>query len=165
MITGGPQVGIEIERKFLIKSDEWRQSAIGTRYCQGYLTTAVEPTVRVRIAGDRGFITVKSATAGMSRLEFEYEIPLADADLMLVRLCAKPLIEKTRYRVDHGGLTWEIDEFAGENAGLIIAEVELESHEQQIELPVWVGREVTGDPRYYNACLVKNPFKSWAGEA
>ena len=96
-----------------------------------------------------------------TRLEFEYEIPIADARILLDELCERPLIEKTRYRIDYGGMTWEVDEFAGENAGLVVAEVELEDEEQEIELPTWIGREVSDDPRYFNSNLIANPYSTW----
>src|SRR5258705_12220990 len=117
--------------------------------------------VRVRTTGDKGFITIKGMSVGATRSEYEYEIPLADAIEMLDRLCERPLIEKTRYRVSNEGLVWEIDEFEGDNRGLIIAEVELKNETQSIELPGWIGQEVTGDPRYFNANLVANPFSQW----
>ncbi len=151
----------EIERKFLVNGDEWRKGATGSVYHQGYLCHTPERTVRVRLATGRGFVTIKGVTKGAVRDEFEYEVPAADAKAMLAHLCEKPLIEKTRYLVKHAGLTWEIDEFHGDNAGLIVAEVELQSADQQIEKPAWIGLEVTDDPRYYNANLVNRPFKAW----
>jgi len=151
----------EIERKFRVKGEAWRSAGQGTLYRQGYLSTVPERTVRVRIAGQKGFLTVKGSNRGATRLEFEYEIPLADARRLLDELCERPLIEKTRYTIDFGGLTWEVDEFAGENAGLIIAEVEIGDEAQQIQLPEWVGEEVTGDPRYYNANLIRQPYSRW----
>jgi CYTH domain-containing protein len=151
----------EIERKFLVTSDEWRIGAQGKRYRQGYLSIDVDRTVRVRVAGDQGFLTVKGRSAGASRAEYEYPIPVAHAEEMLDRLCLRPLIEKTRYRVAHGGLVWEVDVFAGESSGLTVAEVELEAEDQAVALPPWVGREVTGDPRYANASLVQRPFATW----
>jgi len=151
----------EIERKFLLASDQWRSGAEGRLYRQGYLSTDKARTVRVRIVGERGLLTIKGLTRGISRLEFEYDIPLADATRLLDELCHRPLIEKTRYEVTHGGLTWEIDEFHGDNAGLIVAEVELASEDQDIELPEWVGAEVSGDPRYYNSNLAQHPFSKW----
>jgi len=152
---------IEIERKFLVSADSWRQGATGTLFRQGYLCTDPERTVRVRLAGDRGTLTIKGKTEGISRAEFEYPIPAAEAADLLDRLCLLPLIEKKRYRVEHAGKTWEIDEFFGDNEGLILAEVELESADAQVELPSWVGREVSDDPRYYNANLVQHPFSRW----
>ena len=155
-------MGTEIERKFLLADDGWRSvGGEGKLYRQGYLSTAVERNVRVRIIGDRGFLTVKGRSAGITRLEFEYEIPLADASRMLDELCHRPLIEKTRHLVEHCGLTWEIDEFAGDNAGLVVAEVELESESQEVDPPAWVGVEVTDDPRYLNSSLVEKPFTTW----
>lgn len=154
-------MGTEIERKFLVVGDAWRQGAIGVLYRQGYLCTTPERTVRVRVAGDKGYLTVKGSRTGVSRLEFEYPIPLEDAQAMLDALCVRPLIEKTRYRIDHGGLVWEVDEFAGENAGLVIAEVELEREDQEVSLPAWVGKEVSADDRYANSSLAERPFSTW----
>jgi CYTH domain-containing protein len=151
----------EIERKFLVKSDRWRGQGVGKRYRQGYLSTGKERTVRVRTAGDRGVITVKGISVGATRSEYEYEIPFADANEMLDRLCERPLIEKTRYRIPGEGVVWEVDEFAGENRGLIVAEVELQSEDQAVSLPEWIGREVTDDPRYFNANLVAHPYSRW----
>jgi adenylate cyclase len=151
----------EIERKFLVRGNTWRGQDGGKRYRQGYLSTVKERTVRVRTTGDKGFITIKGESVGATRSEYEYEIPLADANEMLDRLCERPLIEKTRYRVSHEGLAWEIDEFEGDNRGLIMAEVEIKNETQSIKLPGWIGQEVTGDPRYFNANLVANPFSQW----
>jgi CYTH domain-containing protein len=152
---------IEIERKFLVVDDTWRQGATGTPFRQGYLCTDPERTVRVRLAGDRGTLTIKGKTEGISRAEFEYPIPSAEAAELLDRLSLRPLIEKTRYRVEHAGRVWEIDEFFGDNEGLILAEVELESADAQLELPSWTGREVSDDPRYYKANLVQHSFSKW----
>ncbi len=151
----------EIERKYLVKGDSWRSLAVGSTYRQGYIATRGSATVRVRIAGDKGYLTIKGPSVGYSRSEFEYLIPLEDAQDMLQTLCERPLIEKTRYKVDWGGLVWEIDEFDGSNKGLIIAEVELSDENQLIELPTWVGEEVSDDPRYFNSNLVKHPFTQW----
>lgn len=151
----------EVERKFLLKNDDWRSGALAVPYRQGYLSTVKERTVRVRTVGDKGFLTIKGASVGLSRSEFEYEIPTDEAKAMLDELCERPLIEKNRYTVDHGGLTWEVDEFFGENAGLIVAEVELRDEEQEVALPPWVGSEVSTDPRYFNANLIKNPYRCW----
>ena len=153
-------MGTEIERKFLVKEGAWRE-AKATRYRQGYLSTVKERTVRVRTINDKAYLTIKGLTVGASRLEFEYEIPVADAEEMLDSLCEKPLIEKNRYKVDDGTLTWEVDEFFGENEGLIVAEVELQSEDQQFTRPDWVTEEVTSDPRYYNANLIKKPYSRW----
>lgn len=152
---------IEIERKFLLASEDWRKEADqGTIFKQGYLNSQKERTVRIRVAGAKGLITVKGVTVKNSRAEFEYEIPLVDAEELLL-LCEKPLIEKRRYIVMSNGMAWEIDVFEGENQGLILAEVELESEEQEIVLPAWIGEEVSGDARYYNANLVGMPFRTW----
>jgi adenylate cyclase len=150
----------EIERKYLVEGAGWR-SGPGTLYRQGYLCSDQARTVRVRVAGDRGFLTIKGETRGISRPEFEYAIPLADAEAMLEGLCARPLVEKTRHVVEHAGHTWEVDEFHGENAGLILAEVELSNADEVPALPPWVGAEVSSDPRYFNANLAKRPFRSW----
>ena len=149
----------ETERKFLLRSDGWRLGAVGKAYRQGYLST--RPTVRVRIAGEKGFITIKGAATGFSRPEYEYEIPVSDAAEMLETLCQQPIIAKTRYRVEHAGHIWEVDEFEGENAGLIVAEIELESPDTPFEIPAWVGLEVTNDPRYRNSSLVSYPYSRW----
>ena len=154
-------MGKEIERKFLVKNDSWRGQVDGKRYRQGYLSTVKERTVRVRTAGDKGFLTIKGITVGASRSEYEYEIPVADANEMLYQLCEQPLIEKIRYRISHTGLVWEVDEFEGENRGLITAEIELKDEHQSVTLPAWIGEEVTGDPQYFNANLVAKPFITW----
>ena len=151
----------EIERKFLVTGDAWRELAEGTMYRQGYLSTVEDRTVRVRTVGAKGYLTVKGITVGATRTEFEYEIPVADADTMLDELCIRPLIEKTRHKIPFNGLVWEVDEFAGDNDGLIVAEVELSHEDQELRLPNWIGEEVTGDPRYYNANLVVHPYKAW----
>lgn len=154
-------MGKEIERKYLIKDDSWSEGASGTTYRQGYLSTVKERTVRVRTIDDKGFLTIKGITIGATRREYEYEIPTEDANEMLDELCEKPIIEKTRYKIPFAGLTWEIDEFAGVNQGLIVAEVELESEEQAVDCPSWVGEEVSGDPRYFNSNLIANPYTTW----
>ena len=153
-------MGIEIERKFLVHEGVWRQ-APAIRYRQGYLSTVKERTVRVRTLGDKGYLTIKGVSVGAARLEFEYEIPKGDADQLLTELCEKPLIEKNRYTLAHGGSTWEVDEVFGDNQGLIVAEVELASADQAVDLPPWVGREVTEDPRYFNANLIAHPYSRW----
>lgn len=153
-------MGTEIERKFLVQGENWREGR-GITYRQGYLSTAPERTVRVRTAGDKGYLTIKGASRGASRLEFEYEIPLHEANQLLDELCHQPLIEKRRYKVQYGGLTWEVDEFFGENDGLVLAEIELRDEDQAFDPPAWLGREVTGDPRYYNANLVNHPYSRW----
>ncbi|MGK7946030.1 MAG: CYTH domain-containing protein [Microcystaceae cyanobacterium] len=155
-------MAIEIERKFLVTNNQWRKLGEGKLYRQGYIRTEnSETSVRVRIAGNKGYLTIKGKKQGISRAEFEYEIPLADAAAMLDTLCDRPLIEKTRYCVMVGGLTWEIDEFWGENQGLIVAEIELKTENQSFERPDWIGEDVTDDLRYYNSSLVKNPYQNW----
>lgn len=154
-------MGTEIERKFLLKDDSWKRGAHGKRYRQGYLSTAPERTVRVRAVGDDSWLTIKGLSRGATRAEYEYKIPVKDAAEMLDSLCERPLIEKTRYRIEHGGLTWEVDEFFGDNQGLVVAEVELQSAEQSFARPDWVGEEVTGDERYFNANLVVRPYTTW----
>ena len=149
----------EIERKFLTKGSAWRRAG-GMRLCQGYLSSAKGRTVRVRTVGDKAYLTIKGVAVGATRPEFEYEIPYQDAKELL-NLCEVPLIEKDRYRLEEGGVVWEIDEFLGENRGLIVAEVELESEDQPFTKPDWVGEEVTGDPRYFNSNLIKKPYTKW----
>ena len=154
-------MGKEIERKFLVKGDSWRAQAHGKRYRQGYLSTVKERTIRARVAGEQGFLTIKGITVGAARAEYEYEIPLADANEMLDKLCERPIVEKTRYRLPQDDIVWEIDEFEGDNRGLIVAEVELKDEHQSYPKPDWLGEEVTGDPRYFNSNLVKKPFTTW----
>jgi CYTH domain-containing protein len=156
-------MGIEIERKFLVKDRSIVASMAGTSMRQGYLSVDPERTVRVRIAGVRAFVTIKGAPSdsGASRSEYEYAIPVPEADELLDRLALRPLIEKTRYRVTVGGLVWEVDVFGGDNDGLVVAEVELPSEAAALTLPDWIGDEVTGDPRYYNASLVRHPYRDW----
>jgi len=152
----------EIERKYLVDTSRWRPSGAGVLYRQGYLSSTKERVVRVRIVGDRGFLTIKGVTSGISRNEFEYVIPVEDAAAMLDALCERPLIEKTRYREQFAERTWEIDVFHGDNDGLVVAEVELTNAAEEIVLPSWAGSEVSGDPRYFNSNLVSNPYKNWA---
>ena len=154
-------MSLEIERKYLVRSDGWRTGVAGTRYRQGYLSTDPGRSVRVRVGAGKGFITIKGLTVNMTRPEYEYPVPVNDANEMLDTLCLRPIIEKTRYAIDYAGLRWEVDEFEGENAGLIIAEVELAAADQPIQLPDWIGKEVTDDPRYYNASLIASPFARW----
>ncbi len=149
----------EIERKFLLKGRYWpRKNRITCR--QGYLNTAKERTVRVRVMGNKCYLTIKGISLGATRQEFEYELPSRDGEQLLA-LCEKPLIEKNRYRVKQGDFIWEIDEFFGENQGLVVAEVELDREDQEFPKPDWIGQEVTGDARYFNANLVKNPYTKW----
>jgi CYTH domain-containing protein len=156
-------MGTEIERKFLVQDRSWEKNARAVRCRQGYLCPGSGITVRVRVMGGEGYLTVKGGSEGIVRKEYEYPIPVVEAEEMLDRLCAKPLIEKNRYTFEHAGMVWEVDEFFGENSGLVVAEVELERADQLFSLPDWVGREVTGDARYFNAALVKNPFSRWKG--
>lgn len=151
----------EIERKYLVAGVAWKDGATGTLYRQGFLSTVKERTVRVRVAGDNAFLTIKGVNRGVTRTEFEYPIPVDDAEEMLDFLCERPLIEKTRWVVPFRGFTWEVDEFRGENAGLVVAEVELPTADTKPELPPWVGDEVSQDPRYFNSNLVKRPFTTW----
>lgn len=154
-------MGIEIERKFLVTGNAWLEGAEGVRCRQGYLCLGAARTVRVRTIGGRGVLTVKGPENGLVRREYEYDIPLADAREMLETVCEKPLIVKDRYRVVHAGFVWEVDRFHGENSGLVVAEVELAHPGQHVPLPDWVGREVSGDPRYFNASLVRYPYARW----
>lgn len=154
-------MAVEIERKYLISGDGWRaESPVGVRMAQGYLSREAGRTVRVRVAGDRAWLTIKGATAGISRTEFEYEIPVEEGR-QLLEMCEPSVIDKTRFLVPHGNHVWEVDVFHGENAGLIVAEVELRDESECPELPGWVGREVSDDRRYANSCLSRFPFSSW----
>ncbi len=150
---------LEIERKYLVDGDGWRQGQ-GVLIRQGYLNRDMERTVRIRIEGDRAFLTVKGISRGASRNEYEYPIPLTHAEELL-KICDGPLLEKVRYRISDHGSIWEVDEFLGENAGLVVAEVELASEDQPFEHPAWLGREVTGDPRYFNSNLCIHPWRRW----
>jgi adenylate cyclase len=166
-------MGVEIERKFLVRNLSAIRGHDGVAIRQGYLSVEPERTIRVRWAGNRGFLTIKGADASTAavpaatvsppavRPEYEYEIPAQDADALLDEIALRPLIEKTRYRVDEGGLVWEVDVFAGENEGLVVAEVELASEYVELAVPEWVGAEVTADPRYLNASLVAHPYRTW----
>jgi len=153
-------MGREIERKFLVVGGGWRGGR-RSRLRQGYLHASKDRSVRVRLEDGVGTLTVKGAARGLSRAEFEYRIPARDAAALL-RLCERPLIEKTRTRARFGGRIWEVDEFSGDNRGLIVAEVELDRADRAIALPPWVGREVTRDPRYLNANLFRRPYREWA---
>jgi adenylate cyclase len=157
-------MGVEIERKFLIKDDSWREKATDANDIkQGYLNSVAERTVRVRISERKGILTIKGKNDNLSRLEYEYEIPLKDAE-SLIELCENPIIEKTRHSYLHANHHWEIDVFKGENEGLIVAEVELESEEEELQLPEWIGEEVSNDSKYYNSSLITNPFVNWKDE-
>jgi CYTH domain-containing protein len=160
-------MGTEIERKFIVVGEGWRAGATGVRGVTGvrirpgYLSTGAGVTVRVRLAGEEAFLTIKGPRVGIGRAEFEYPLPTTDAAYMLDHLCRKPIIEKKRYRVPHAGLVWEVDEFLAENEGLLIAEVELTSDDQPVALPDWAGPEVSTDPHYTNAYLVDHPYNTW----
>ncbi len=154
-------MGVEIERKFLVANDGWRQQGQPVLIRQGYLSSHPERVVRVRIYGDAAFMTIKSKAVGVTRGEWEYPLPLADAREFLDRLCEQPIIEKYRRRIEHAGFTWEVDEFLGVNAGLVVAEIELPSEDQAFDKPDWVGTDVTDDPRYLNSNLIRQPFSSW----
>ena len=156
-------MGQEIERKYLVPGASWRNGT-GALIRQGYLHNDIDGNVRVRTKGERAYLTVKSGMKGITRLEFEYEIPIDDANEMLDKLCQEQLIEKIRHEFNVGGFTWEIDEFLGENAGLVVAEIELENEDQEFPKPDWLGREVSDDARYLNANLVKNPYCEWDDE-
>jgi len=156
-------VATEIERKFLVLGSDWH-TANGTRICQGYLNRHKDRTVRVRIAGEQAYLTVKGATKGNTRAEFEYQIPLQDAEQLLA-LCDGPTIEKVRHKIPHGAHLWEVDEFMGQNAGLVVAEIELASEDEVFYKPHWVGREVSDDSRYFNSQLATNPFCNWRDQA
>ncbi len=151
----------EIERKFLVVGDAWRALAQGVHYRQGYLNSIKERTVRIRTVGEKAVITVKGPTVGVTRMEFEYQIPYDDCVAMLDNLAEKPIIEKKRYKVPMGDFIWEIDEFFGVNEGLIVAEIELKSEDQDFKKPEWIGKEVSGDPRYFNSNLVAHPYSTW----
>ncbi len=157
-------VAVEIERKFLVCNESWRAGAgTGVRFRQGYLIGASQASVRVRIEGEHANLNIKGATLGVRRQEYEYPIPLDEASELLDTLCEKPLIEKTRYTLRYAAHLWEIDCFEGENAGLVVAEIELGDENEPFERPAWLGEEVSGDPRYYNVSLVKHPYREWAG--
>lgn len=154
-------MGIEIERKFLLKNEDWRSEVTSnTIIKQGYLNSDKERTVRVRVRNKKGYLTIKGESKNATRQEFEYEIPISEAISMLL-LCIKPIIEKTRYLVLIGDKTWEIDEFYGENKGLILAEIELEKEEEKFRIPSWIGEDVTHDSRYFNSSLITHPYSKF----
>lgn len=155
-------MGIEIERKFLVTDDSWREAAAdGIPIKQGYLVGGKEASVRVRLQGNKANLNIKSATLGVRRQEFEYPIPIEEAEIILTTLCQPSIIEKTRYLVSYANKQWEIDVFEGDNTGLIVAELELHDEAEQFERPSWLGQEVSDDPRYYNTCLSQHPYKDW----
>ncbi|MEZ5186228.1 MAG: CYTH domain-containing protein [Candidatus Nanopelagicales bacterium] len=156
-------MGVEIERKFLVVGDAWRSEVTqATHIVQGYLASTPSLTLRVRIRGDQAYLTIKGSSHGICRSEYEYEVPLADAEAMLAELAQGPVIDKVRHIVPIAGHSWEVDVFAGDNAGLVMAEVELASDAEDVHLPAWAGEEVSDDSRYYNVNLAANPFSRWA---
>ena len=155
-------MGVEIERKFLVRDASWREAVThSVRYQQGYLSRSRASAIRVRTDGERAYLNIKSTTDGITRLEFEYAIPLADAETLLTRVALRPVIVKTRHHLDFAGRRWEIDVFEAENAGLVVAEVELEAADAPVALPPWAGLEVSSDPRYYNSSLSERPYCEW----
>lgn len=154
-------MSVEIERKFLVRDERWKALGEGVLLRQGYLSANPDRIVRVRIEGESAMLTIKGRSVGATRGEWEYPIPLADAKVFLDSLCERPIIEKKRYRIPYEGMTWEVDEFLGDNAGLVVAEIELESEDQAFARPEWIGEEVTQDARYFNSSLLRNPYSSW----
>ena len=154
-------MAIEIERKFLVADTAFLAGLEGERLVQGYVAGTERATVRVRRCGEQAWLTLKGRSVGISRSEFEYPIPPADAERMLLELCADPVISKTRYRIPHGDHLWEVDVFDGANAGLVIAEIELAREDEVFAVPEWLGAEVSGDPRYFNSRLAEHPYRSW----
>ena len=155
-------MGKEIERKFAVDTAAWKPQGAGTHFKQGYLNSQKERVVRVRIEGDRAKLTIKGPSVRVTRSEFEYTIPVEDAALLLDNLCEQPLIDKHRHKEVHGGKTWEIDVFHGDNEGLVVAEIELASEDEKFAAPAWAVREVSSDSRYFNSNLLKHPYKNWA---
>jgi adenylate cyclase len=152
----------EIERKYLVCDESWRDHVHRqVRYRQGYLANTEHCSVRVRVGGGEAYVNIKGSTVGASRLEFEYPVPLEDAQIMLRELCPETIVEKTRHFVRHGAQEWEVDVFEGDNAGLVVAEIELEDEAEAVSLPPWAGEEVTHDVRYYNSNLALTPFNRW----
>ena len=158
-------MGVEIERKFLLQGDAWRALGEPTLLRQGYLSADPARTVRVRIEGARAFLTIKGESVGATRGEWEYPIPVQEAAELLDQLCQQPLVEKYRRRIAVGAHTWEVDEFLGANAGLAVAEIELASEDEAFDKPDWIGREVTGEARYFNSNLIRHPYSQWKDPA
>ncbi len=154
-------MAIEIEKKFLLKYLPSSLLTNGTLIRQGYMVNKKEMVVRVRLAGDKAFLTVKGTTCNAARKEYEYPVPQQDAKEMLQLFCKAPLVEKTRYQIEFKGFEWVIDQFSGDNQGLVVAEIELESIDQEFEKPDWIGKEVTHDPGYFNSNLIENPYSTW----
>lgn len=160
-----PDMAIEIERKFLVRDDSWRPlAAQSIPILQAYICSSTQRAVRVRTAGGRAWLSVKSAVTSLKRREYEYEIPLADAR-ELFGICPRPPLEKVRHKVLHEGKVWEIDEYGGENSGLVVAEIELAGEDEKFPMPPWAGEEVSDDPRYLSVCLYERPYKSWPSKA
>lgn len=153
-------MGREIERKFLVCGYDWKHGADATTMRQGYLSADPERVVRVRVEGDKAALTIKGKSSGAVRGEWEYAIPKGDAEELLA-LCPRPLVEKTRHRIEFAGMLWEVDEFHGDNAGLVVAEIELQAEDQAFDKPHWVGEEVTNDARYFNSNLLRHPYRDW----
>ncbi len=151
----------EIERKYLVTGNDYRTLTQPIRYRQGYLCLDTKRIVRVRIKPDRAILAVKSIMSDETRLEFEYEIDMTEANVILDELCEKPIIEKDRYKIEYHGFKWDVDEFMGENAGLVVAEVNLDNEDQQVPLPGWVGKDVSKEPKYLNCELIRNPYSKW----
>ena len=152
----------EIERKFLVKNDLWREHVVSeTRLKQGYLCNNPNASVRVRTGNGKAYLNIKSTTLGIKRMEFEYPIPIQDAEEMLAGIAEKPFIDKSRFKVSCGDHIWELDVFYGENEGLVVAELELDAEDEVFEMPVWAGEEVSDDVRYYNVNLIKHPYRQW----
>lgn len=156
-------MSIEIERKYRVVADGYR-AGHSVHIMQGYICSSGDKVVRVRIADNMAFLTIKDATVGFARHEFEYPIPVEDAKLMLESICIQPIIDKTRWILEYSGKIWEVDEFHGDNEGLVVAEIELENAGETFDLPPWLGTEVTGKSQYYNACLFSHPFSLWSDE-
>jgi len=157
-------MAIEIEKKFLLNQFPTSLVSKGKDICQGYMVNEKDRVVRIRLFGEKAFLTIKSATYDASRNEYEYPIPKQDAQQMLSLFCEDPLIEKTRFQVMYKGFEWVIDRFKGSNHGLIVAEIELDAIDQPFEKPDWIGKEVTHDPRYFNSNLIKAPYSTWPHE-
>ena len=153
-------MNIEIERKFLLLNNLWKSEAVGVHYKQAYLNEKGDNTIRVRIEGNQAKLTIKSKATNISRMEFEYDIPMEDAEKLFL-IAKTPAVEKYRYKIEYAGNIWEVDEFLGDNEGLVIAEIELESENQTFQKPSWIRMEVSGDKRYTNANLARNPYKNW----
>jgi adenylate cyclase len=154
-------MAVEIERKFLVKDMSWQAGVVGRVLLQGYICTQAHTTVRARVSSDQAWLTIKGPTKGCSRAEFEFEIPVAQASSLLEELAQDRLVRKTRYRINQGAHVWEVDVFAGKNAPLILAEIELGSESEAFEIPSWAGLEVSDDPRYYNSYLAEHPYSAW----